>query len=363
MEINRSNYEIWIIDMLDGNLDQLQAEQVRLFLDRNPDLKEEIDELNLTTLFVPADKFPNIRNLRKSIDDIPDSQFEYLCAASLENDLSGDGLAEFEGIIERDSSKGEVYDLFRKTKLVPVNAVFKHKGRLLKGTSSRKVITSYSAWLTAAAAIGLLFVYYILVPRSLPDNPEKTALNLQVKDNGIRYIEISSSEGIRKAPDNKIKSGDAVTSSKVAVPSKPKANTGPSVEQEVPVREDAIVVSDIQVKNIAPDFGLKENLPSPGLAVSNIQFNPPAGQTVISRANKLLAKVFREKLLKEDVPEETPLKGYEIAEAGVNGINRLFGWEMSLNEKKDTDGELKSVYFSSRILKFNAPVKKAQTAQ
>ena len=48
MQIDRSNYEIWFIDWLDGNLNSLQVEQLKLFLDQNPDLREELDDLNFT---------------------------------------------------------------------------------------------------------------------------------------------------------------------------------------------------------------------------------------------------------------------------------------------------------------------------
>ena len=61
--------------------------------------------------------------------------------------------------------------------------------------------------------------------------------------------------------------------------------------------------------------------------------------------------------------QTAPLKGYEIAKAGVTGLNKLMGWEMALNERKDVEGNLKSVYFSSKLLKFNAPVKKSETLQ
>jgi hypothetical protein len=33
---------------------------------------------------------------------------------------------------------------------------------------------------------------------------------------------------------------------------------------------------------------------------------------------------------------------------------------MALDERKDTEGNLRSVYFSSKMLKFNAPVKKTE---
>jgi hypothetical protein len=36
---------------------------------------------------------------------------------------------------------------------------------------------------------------------------------------------------------------------------------------------------------------------------------------------------------------------------------------MALEEKKNGKGEMTSVYFSSKILKFNAPIKKTETLQ
>ena len=79
-----------------------------------------------------------------------------------------------------------------------------------------------------------------------------------------------------------------------------------------------------------------------------------------SRLGKFIAKTFREKILKEKAAKDSPLKIYEIAEAGVSGLDKLLGWEMALDERKDENGELKSVYFSSKILKFNAPIKKTE---
>ena len=82
-----------------------------------------------------------------------------------------------------------------------------------------------------------------------------------------------------------------------------------------------------------------------------------------SKLRKLIAKTFREKIMKEKSPKDSPLRIYEIAEAGVTELNKLLGWEMALDERKDDSGELKSVYFSSKIIKFNAPVKKSEPVQ
>jgi hypothetical protein len=41
----------------------------------------------------------------------------------------------------------------------------------------------------------------------------------------------------------------------------------------------------------------------------------------------------------------------------------MFGLEMSLTGITDSQGDLKSLYFSSRLVKFNAPVKKEESFQ
>ena len=116
----------------------------------------------------------------------------------------------------------------------------------------------------------------------------------------------------------------------------------------------------IHVRN---QIDLKEIIISNELVASNTVVNVPYYDDGRSKVGKFIAKTIREKILKENTPKDSPLRGYEIAEAGVTGLNMLFGWEMALDEKKDQNGELKSVYFSSKILKFNAPVKKTESIQ
>ena len=99
MQIDRSNYEIWFIDWLDGNLNSLQVEQLKLFLDQNQDLREEFNDLTTVNLVSSAISFRHKEHLKKSPSDISPSQFEYLCAAYLENDLTESQKAELQEII------------------------------------------------------------------------------------------------------------------------------------------------------------------------------------------------------------------------------------------------------------------------
>ncbi|MCK7540263.1 MAG: hypothetical protein MZV63_59910 [Marinilabiliales bacterium] len=72
-----------------------------------------------------------------------------------------------------------------------------------------------------------------------------------------------------------------------------------------------------------------------------------------------IASGFREKLLGEENPDSTPLKAYEIAGAGINGINKLLGWEMNLRARKEATGEVNAITFNSKLITIQAPVKKA----
>ncbi|HLN55662.1 MAG TPA: hypothetical protein VK207_06705, partial [Bacteroidales bacterium] len=82
-----------------------------------------------------------------------------------------------------------------------------------------------------------------------------------------------------------------------------------------------------------------------------------------SNVGRFIARHFRSKILDEEVPSDAPLKGYEIAEAGIDGLNKLLGWEMALTERTDENGTVKSLNFNSRMLKFKTPVKNNSSAE
>jgi hypothetical protein len=77
-----------------------------------------------------------------------------------------------------------------------------------------------------------------------------------------------------------------------------------------------------------------------------------------SNISKFLSRTFRKGILREKKVSDAPIQTYELAEAGIKGLNKLLGWQMALEKTADSAGGLKSLYFSSRMLKFNAPVRK-----
>ena len=88
MKIDRSNYEIWLIDWLDGNLSGTDIEELQLFLKKNPDLNDEVEELNTVRLSSLTDSYSLKNQLKKTTADLTGAHIEYLSAAYLEGDLS-----------------------------------------------------------------------------------------------------------------------------------------------------------------------------------------------------------------------------------------------------------------------------------
>ncbi len=50
MKLDRTTYELFIIDYLEGQLDAIQVSELLLFLEQNPDLKAEIEGIEHVSL-------------------------------------------------------------------------------------------------------------------------------------------------------------------------------------------------------------------------------------------------------------------------------------------------------------------------
>jgi hypothetical protein len=217
--------------------------------------------------------------------------------------------------------------------------------------------------LSAAAVTALVAITYFSIPRVLPGKAENTSQNIIhdstiIKSSKVKIADIRPTEN-RILQVNK-KRENLITRSQKTEPGviTPYILTSVqkdslSVSAEVPPTQ----VNKISVPRVLSLKG--EALPNT-LVASNFSIIISEYDDGRSKLSRFIAKTFREKILKETKAKDTPLKAYEIAEAGVSGLNKLLGWEMALDKKNDENGELKSVYFSSKILKFNAPVKKTE---
>lgn len=346
MKIDRSNFEIWLIDWLDGNLNENQTDQLEAFLLENPDLKAEAEEIAGIRLEPAEDKFQFKDSLLKSASDLSENQFEHLCVAFLENDLTLPQMEEIKQEIAADPRRKAIFDAIRKARLVPPEIIFSGKKKLLHLTTTQKVIRISIAALSAAAITAV--VLFISLPARR--NVEITAA-LATPDTGVtRELIIVSKAPLTNLSSPIKRQKRELQAVRLAPP--PEQATAYVAKNELVSPEDIPDISNVAIGH-GPD--LSPSIPG-NLVAINFEVKPVDDGR--SKIGKLIARTFREKILRDKSVNDNPLKIYEIAQAGVSGLNKLLGWEMALNERKDDNGDLKSVYFSSKILKFNAPVKK-----
>jgi hypothetical protein len=351
MQIDRSDYEIWLIDWLDGKLDELQVQQLQHFLAENPDLNDEFGDLENIRLNAGENKFLKKNHLRKTSANLSESQFDLLCAAYLENDLTEEECSELEETISKDDFLRKEFELIQKTKISPVTLIYKNKKGLIRRSVFEKTIRLALIGISAAAIIVVALLTYF-IPRSSISDKNETSARTTVTDT----LKNQANKSI--APENKTLA--------ISHPKKPgKIHITPPSIVTLP---DSSLQADVAIHVTAPEMVTvnkseiftEKMHPENQLIALEFKFITPDYDDGSSRIGKFLARVVREKILKEKNVKDTPLQIYEIAKASVSEINKLLGWEMALNERKDANGELKSVYFNSKILKFNAPVKKSE---
>lgn len=361
MKIDRSNYEIWLIDWLDGNLSEKQVEELISYLEMNPELKEEFAGISSVSLKPATSTFLNKDNLKKSSADLSESQFEYLYVAYLENDLNDYQRDELMQIIGQYPEKKKSFDLIQNAKITPGAIKYKHKNKLIKRTPVQKIVRMSFLGLSAAASVAILIAIYLMVPQNKSND--------NVRD-GMHAVSTPVDNNIAKPAVNKIteeKAHSPLQNRKLLAAGIQK-NTKmlPGTDSSITALTDSLpenIISRETELSKVPVFAqidIKRGVLNNTLIASKSTFVVPYYDEERSNIGRFIAKNFREKILKEKSSSDSPLKGYELAEAGVTGLNKLFGWEMALDEKNDENGELQSVYFSSKMLKFNAPVKKTE---
>src|SRR5512137_50486 len=132
MKIDRSNYEIWLIDYLDGNLGDDQIGIIKSFLEDNPDLEQEMRFLENCNTHPGKEVYPDKSFLIKNASDLSDEQFNCLCIAYAENDLTKSQSEELFEIVAANSLREKTFNLIRRIKLEPYQIKYQRKNKLKK---------------------------------------------------------------------------------------------------------------------------------------------------------------------------------------------------------------------------------------
>lgn len=118
MRINIKTYEQYVIDYLEGNLSEELRKEFDVFLLLNPEIKNELEDLQKVNLEPKTKAFDNSL-LKKNLftEENIEADFENLCIDYIENQFSDEEKLEFENYLKTNFVKQEQFELFKKTKL------------------------------------------------------------------------------------------------------------------------------------------------------------------------------------------------------------------------------------------------------
>jgi hypothetical protein len=166
MRINLNNYEEWMIDYLDGNLDQSSIKEVEAFLLKHPHIAEEIEDLHQAQLSPSKSSSlssQHISGLMKqeiiAVDQINEETYEEFFIASYENDLSKKDLESLKQFLYLNKSLEDEYKAFGLIQIKADKSIqFENKSQLKR--EERKAIP---LWLWSGAAAAILIIGFWII--------------------------------------------------------------------------------------------------------------------------------------------------------------------------------------------------------
>lgn len=199
MKIDRNNYELFFVEYLDGALPVEKIDDVLDFLQKNPDLAEELKGLEKMKLEVPNEVFPLKNSLKRSDLDMIDA-FEETCIRSIEGDLSPKDNAEFKIFIDHNKEQKKTYDLYCATISEPDPLIILQNKEQLKKSKNRIIVPF---WYAVAASI-VLGVFFFTTPGNKTNTiaPETIAevVGKQSSDNKDEVVDIQNSDTKHEVP-------------------------------------------------------------------------------------------------------------------------------------------------------------------
>lgn len=342
IDINRSNYETFVIDYLDGSLNTVETACFVVFLENNPDIKEEILDLNNITLKPNKKIFTEKIKLKKktvtSVNNINEINYEEFFIAYYEGDLSEPQKNSLQQFLKKNPGLNPEFRLHDSLQLAPnKNIVFSDKN-LLKHKSILRPF-----WYSSAAAILILFAasWYLFNQQSPSLREEIASVN-----------QITSKEAVTSL--------SLITIAKIEIEERQISKIKLSGSEFSHVDREDIILAHVESKSISRQLVNAYDFPRLVEKQNNKITTTPeeyatgiaAAEPINKKQNKrLIAKVFNNQVAKikqrigsnkSKSNKYTDPVYIQALDKGVLVFNTLTGNEASTMKTYNWNGELTS---------------------
>ena len=166
MEINRHNYEAFLLDLLEGRLSVEDQQRLNDFLEQNPDCSGDLMETGPWVLEKEKINYPGIEHLKRVLPTaasvLTEHNFDLFSIARMEGDLTRDQEMAHQSMVSQDEIRAGQWAEWQKTRLEAEPVLFKGKDQLKHKNGNRTRIV-WMSLISAAAAVALLI--FILLNR------------------------------------------------------------------------------------------------------------------------------------------------------------------------------------------------------
>lgn len=178
MTINRHNYEDFFLLYVDNELQAEERLSVEQFVLQNPDLKNELDMLQLSVLGADEIVFEEKAHLYKKEEGISAANYENYFLLAVDNELTEKEKNDVEKFVLQHPSLQQVFTLLQKTKLPTEKIHYKNKEELYR-KERRLVPLLWMRMSVAAAIISVIALSWFVINRSA--NNTENALSAAIK--------------------------------------------------------------------------------------------------------------------------------------------------------------------------------------
>lgn len=317
-KINRNNYEIYLIDYLDGKLNPLLMDEIHSFFQENPDLKKEFENISSIKLnpdkIVYEEKIILKKYISKSI--VNESNFSDFCIARFEDDLNADEIKALDNYIKENPTKKPEYQLFALSRLeTDTSIIFENKRKIkhiFLAQTEKRIL--YSIISVAASLLLVVSTWFY----SKINNPEFIASKLKL-DNAIETKQLIASNYATE--NTKIDKNNSVNINKVKLENIELLSCVEKAENiKVNIIPNTLDTSIIKVEKIT-DYS--------EFVLSDLSFEET--EDTINLYKEVITGV--KELFREDQRPTASVTGWVIADLSVKTINKLT--ESNYKFKKD----------------------------
>jgi hypothetical protein len=384
MDINRNNYEAYLLDYLENNLTTGQVAELMVFLQANPDLQVDLEDISLLTVKPdPSLVFDDKEGLKhcdiKPYAFLTGENYEEYLVASMDGELSSEEEKDLEIFMGLNPQVKEDYELYRLTLLSPdTSIVYPSKAELKKGAFGVSVNTS-RRWvyvsLSAAASIALLIgIFLNFSPQTATDQLAQSKVNSKSQTITIperKPVFPSYSEPIdRKQPQNNTENISSSTTNQASIIREKIAYTGTTQKDDI--GEIHIIaaagIKELYLPSAETDKLVGSTRTYYGELCGFIQLREQREyQEYLDarQARPWYAKAFTGVKTLVAGPDEYDPKGVQrddkiwmLAEAGIKGINYLTNRDLYLKRQLDEDGRTSAYAIASDRFEYTDKVEK-----